>query len=153
MDQTTQLHKIIHQQNPCYTCLPADATLQRAAIALTQEKKTAVVVLENGKIEGILTRSDVLGALERDSQALVGQNTIAQLMTRDLVLCGPRISVAQAMDCMAESKIEHLPVVENGRLLSVIHERNLAASRITSLQAEIAQLREYIERLHNAVED
>jgi CBS domain-containing protein len=148
-----QLQRILTQQNSCFTCLPGQAALGQAVSALALYGKTAVVVLENGKIEGILTRTDVVAHLKKDCHAASQEETISRLMTRNPVMSDPLTTFEQALDRMAQSNIEHLPVVENGRLLSVIHERDLLRNRINTLQTDIDQLRAYIENLHNATQD
>jgi CBS domain-containing protein len=148
-----QLHQILNQANPCFTSLPVDAALDQALTALARFGKTAVIVMQKGKIKGILTRTDVVAALGTGRRGDLGEKTIAQLMTRDLIICDALSSFDHALDRMAQSNIEHLPVVENERLLTVVHERDLMRFRFKALQDDIEQLREYIEHLHNATQD
>ena len=148
-----QLKKLVVQHNSCFTSLAADTTLDQALRVLVRHGKTAVVVLDGGKIIGILTRTDVVKALEDGGLAPPGEQTVAQMMTRELVSSEPQTSFDHALDCMAQSHIEHLPVIEEGRLLTVIHESDLLRGRINALEAEIKQLHEYIDNLHNATQD
>jgi CBS domain-containing protein len=148
-----QLNRILAQHNSCFASLSADTTLDQALIALARHGKTAVVVLDGGKIRGILTRTDVVKALERGDVTPTAEKTIAQMMTRELVISDPQTSFDHALDRMSQSNIEHLPVIEEGRLLTVVHERDLLRGRIHALEADNEQLREYIDNLHNANQD
>jgi CBS domain-containing protein len=148
-----QLSRILKQHNPCFTSLSADTTLDQALIALALHGKTAVVVLDGAIIKGILTRTDMVKALQRGDYAPSGEKTIAQMMTRELVISDPQSTFDHALERMAQSNIEHLPVIDEGRLLTVIHERDLLRSRIKALEADNEQLREYIDNLHNANQD
>ncbi len=52
-------------------------------------------------------------------------NTTA-IMTRDVVVVSPTVSVAGATHMMERLKIRHLPVVEGGRLVGILSDRDLA---------------------------
>ncbi len=148
-----QLHKILNQSNPCFVSLPADAALEQAVTAMARHGKTAVVAMESGQVKGILTRTDVVGLLAQDSRAPVGEKTVSQLMSRNLVVADPQTSLAHALERMARYQIEHIPVVEAGRLLTVVHERELLHKRVDGLQTDIGVMQTYIENLHNASQD
>ena len=148
-----QLNRILAQHSSCFTSLSADTTLDQALIALTRHGKTAVAVLDGGAIKGILTRTDVVKALARGEQALNAEKTVAQIMTQELVISDPQATFDHALDCMVQSNIEHLPIIEEGRFLTVIHERDLLRERINALEADIKQLHEYIDNLHDATQD
>jgi predicted transcriptional regulator len=78
---------------------------------------------------------------------------LSRIMTRELVVVGPDASFQQALESMAASDVEHLPVVQDGRLLTVVHESDLLERHIDVLHEEIRHLQEYIEGLHNAEKD
>ena len=46
-------------------------------------------------------------------------------MTRDVVVVGPRFSLAAAFDLMQRRRIRHLPVVHAGRLLGILSDRDI----------------------------
>ena len=153
MGQPLQLQKIVDQPNPCFTSLSADTGLDQVLTALVRYGKTAVVILDNGKPKGILTRTDMMRLLQQSGRASAQGKTVSQLMTRELVLSDPQTSFDLALQRMAKFNIEHLPVIQDGRLLTVIHEKELLRFRLKTLQADVDQLQEYIDNLHNATQD
>jgi signal-transduction protein with cAMP-binding, CBS, and nucleotidyltransferase domain len=54
---------------------------------------------------------------------------------------------------MAQSKVEHLPVVDDQRVLTVLHQSDLLRHQIEMMDADITYLKEYIDGLHNAEQD
>jgi len=50
----------------------------------------------------------------------------SEVMTRDPVSVGPGTSVAQVWNIMREMEIRHVPVVEGGKLLGIVSDRDLA---------------------------
>ena len=49
-------------------------------------------------------------------------------MTRELVTVGPETAAAEALALCRENRIRHLPVLEGGRLVGVISDRDLRAA-------------------------
>jgi len=61
---------------------------------------------------------------------------VADWMTRQVVTVGPGDSVSHAMHLMKDHRIKHLPVMEGGRLVGVISDRDIKAycpSKATAL--------------------
>lgn len=138
---------------PCFTAMPPDATMADAVAIMIRKNQSAVAVMDKGQLKGLVTRTDVLKALvptpggKRDHQPLSG------IMTKTLVVAGPQENFQQALERMSRSKIEHLPVLHEDRLLTVLHESDILRHRIKLLKADLIHLKEYIEGLHNAKHD
>ena len=63
---------------------------------------------------------------------------VGDLMTRALITRGPHTTVPEARHVMRESRIRHLPVVENDRLIGLVTDRDIRQnmpSPATSLSA------------------
>jgi CBS domain-containing protein len=148
-----QLHRLLNQHHPCFTTLPVDAALAEAVTAMVRYGKTAVAVVEGECLQGLLTRSDLIGCLDPSPGQPTEKKAIVQVMTRNLVLSDPDTSLEHALERLAQLNIEHLPVIADGRFLTVLHEKQLLRSRIGMLQAAIDDLQEYIDNLHNAAQD
>jgi CBS domain-containing protein len=54
------------------------------------------------------------------------QTRISEVMTKDLVTVGPGTSLREAAKIMADRWIRHLPVVDNGKLVGIVSQRDLA---------------------------
>jgi acetoin utilization protein AcuB len=52
--------------------------------------------------------------------------TAGELMTQDPVTVSPRASIAEAWDVMRELDVRHVPVVEDGALVGMVSDRDLA---------------------------
>jgi CBS domain-containing protein len=148
-----QLLRLLHPHDTCFTTLPADAALGEAVIAMTRYGKTAVAVMEGDHLSGILTRSDLLAYLGSGPEQPLGKKHLSQVLTGKLVCGNPWQSLEQALDRMAQCHIEHLPVVDAGKLVTVLHHRQLLQARIELLQETVNHLQEYVERLHDAAQD
>ena len=55
----------------------------------------------------------------------MGMHTVAELMLREVVSVSPSTTVAEAFDKMEHGPSRHLPVVEAGKLIGIVSDRDL----------------------------
>lgn len=138
---------------PCFTAMPPDATMGDAVAIMVRKNQSAVAVMDKGQLKGLVTRTDVLKALDPAPCSKRHHQPLSGIMTKTLVVAGPQQTFQQALERMSRSKIEHLPVLHEDRLLTVLHENDILRHRIKLLKADVIHLKEYIEGLHNAEQD
>lgn len=104
----------------------------------------AMVVLgPDGEIAGIVSERDVVRRLhERGSELL--RVPIAEIMTSDVVTCGPEDSVEGLTVLMTEHRIRHIPVVTEGELVGIVSIGDVVKSRIDQLKQDHDHLEAYI---------
>jgi acetoin utilization protein AcuB len=72
-------------------------------------------------------RQEILLSLSKHQGTLAGgQLSVRHLMTTRLVTVGPRASLEESRNTMADNKLRHLLVCQDQRLLGVISDRDLA---------------------------
>ena len=82
----------------------------------------AVLVLDDGRLTGILTERDVLRAVAR---GLSDDRRVADCMTAHPETIGPDDTTEHAVVLMLHGGFRHLPVVEGDDLVGVISIRDL----------------------------
>jgi CBS domain-containing protein len=87
----------------------------------------AVLVMKQGRLEGIFTERDLVRALSHDIGA--SSQPVAQWMTPNPVTVGPETSVERALEIMLAGKFRHLPVTDGEQVVGVVSIRDL--SRVT----------------------
>lgn len=138
---------------PCFTAMPPDTAVADAVAILVRKNQSVVAVMDKGQLKGLVTRTDVLKALDLARYSKHGHQPLSGIMTKTLVVAGPQQNFQQALERMSQSKIEHLPVLHEDRLLTVLHESDILRHTIKLLKADVIHLKEYIEGLHNAEQD
>jgi len=101
-----------------------DDTLAEAARKMWKQQTGSLLVMDGEDLVGILTERDVLKAVA--TGARLEDTRISEVMSKDLVTVGPQTSLREAAKIMADRWIRHLPVVDGGRLVGVISQRDLA---------------------------
>jgi CBS domain-containing protein len=121
---------------------PQDSVYQ--AVALMAEKGIgAVLVLEQGRIAGILSERDYARKVilqDRSSKT----TEVREIMTTRVVTGQPKQTIQEGMALMTDKRIRHLPIMEGDALLGMISIGDLVKAIIADQQFVIAQLETYI---------
>jgi signal-transduction protein with cAMP-binding, CBS, and nucleotidyltransferase domain len=119
-------------------------TVFEALQMLAQHEVGALMVMEQGKLVGVLSERDYTRKI-----ALQGRNSkearVAEIMTPKVFTVSPSTGTRACMALMSEKKIRHVPVVDNGTVLGMISIRDLMDDIIADHEATIAQLESYIQ--------
>lgn len=126
------------------TSIGRHASVLDAAVLMNDFKIGALVVIDQSKVVGIVTERDVLSRVvaERRDPAAV---TVDEVMTRDIVVCGPDSEVEEASRLMKERRVRHLPVINcDGGMVGLISIGDINAFHANSQETTIYHLHEYI---------
>ena len=121
-----------------------DMTLAAAVKTLNQHRIGAVLVMNDQRIEGILSERDIVRVLG-DRGAAVLDEPVRAVMTRKVVTCKQSDTAAAIMEMMTMGKFRHLPVVEDERVVGLISIGDIVKWRVNEYEREQEQLREYIK--------
>jgi CBS domain-containing protein len=99
-------------------------TLAEAARKMWKQQTGSLLVMDGEDLVGIVTERDVLKAVA--SGARLEEVRVSEVMSRDLVTVGPGTSLREAAKVMADRWIRHLPVVDGGKVVGVMSQRDLA---------------------------
>ena len=120
------------------------ARLSEAVKILSERRIGAVLVLSQGRIEGILSERDIVRVLgERGASVL--DEPVSAVMTRKVVSCREKDTVGEIMEMMTNGKFRHLPVVEDGRVVGLISIGDVVKWRVGEYEREQEALRDYIK--------
>jgi CBS domain-containing protein len=106
----------------------ADSTISVAAEMMQREDIGDVIVLEEGRLFGILTDRDIVVrvvAEGRDPSA----TRVGDVCSRDLTTVAPDGSVGQAVRLMREKAIRRLPVVDGVEVVGILTLGDIAIQR------------------------
>ncbi|HEX8100594.1 MAG TPA: CBS domain-containing protein [Actinomycetota bacterium] len=102
----------------------ADDTLAEAAQKMWKQQTGSLLVTDGDDLVGIITERDILKAVATGTA--LQEARISEVMTKDVITVGPGTSLREAAKIMADRWIRHLPVVDGGKLVGVISQRDLS---------------------------
>jgi CBS domain-containing protein len=121
-----------------------EAKLSSAIKTLSERKIGAVLVMKEGRIEGILSERDIVRVLgERGAKVL--DEPVSGVMTRKVVSCRQTDTVAAIMEIMTVGKFRHLPVLDGDKVAGLISIGDVVKWRVREYESEQEALRDYIK--------
>jgi CBS domain-containing protein len=136
---------ILSGKGPHLVTISSQATVLTAATVMNDNKVGSLLVLEDGRLAGMLTERDILERIvaeQRDPQT----TRVVEVMTSDVICCRPHTDLEEARSVMKNRRIRHLPVVEEdeGGVIGVISIGDLNAFQVNHQERTIYLLKEYI---------
>lgn len=98
-------------------------TLRSAAEQMWRQQLGSLVIVDGDTIAGIVTERDVLRAVARGADPDAAP--ITGVMTRDVITVSPDTHIRDAARLMAQHWIRHLPIVDGGRLVGILSQRDI----------------------------
>jgi CBS domain-containing protein len=115
-----------------------------AVATMAKENLGSLVVMEHGRMVGMLTFHELLRALASRGGTL-GDLKVSDIMLRNPVTASPEMEVNDLRRTMIESGARYLPVMHEGRLLGVISFRDVAKAVLEEQDFENKMLKGYIK--------
>jgi CBS domain-containing protein len=114
------------------------------AIRLMAEKRIgAVVVMQGGKLVGILSERDYARKIVLQGRSSK-DTPVRDIMTSDVISVGLNDTADRCMQLVTDKRIRHLPVLDGGNVLGVVSIGDLVKAVIEDQQLELDQLQRYI---------
>jgi len=120
-----------------------DASVYEAIELMATRSIGALLVLEHGRIVGILSERDYARKVILQGRSS-RTTTVGEIMTSPVLTAPSRLTVEEAMAVMTEKRVRHLPVVDDGWLRGMISVGDLVKEIIAEQQFVIGQLHNYI---------
>ncbi len=111
---------------------------------MANENLGSLIVIEQGRMQGILTFHEILSALAQKGDGL-GATRVSEIMQRDPVTATPDMEVNDLRRTMIDTGARYLPVVEQGKIVGVISFRDVAKAILEEQDFENKMLKGYIK--------
>ena len=141
---------LLSESDTRYAVKPPTVPLMKAAAEMVFQNQAVLAVMKDDRLEGLVTRSDLLRHLVEKDGPADPMETLSQVTMKTLAVVDPEVTLDRALTLMDQNRIAYLPVIDRGRLIGVVHERELLRGLLDALQSDCRQLIDYIEHLHHA---
>ena len=129
--------------------VPRQATVAEATRLMAAENVGIVSVVDGDRLVGVFSERDVTRRVVATGLD-PGSVRVGDVMTSDLIVAEADEDYQSAMLKMDQANIRHLPVVSDGRLLSMLSIRDLMRVHIDHQGEELRSLHEYLYQVPSA---
>jgi CBS domain-containing protein len=123
-----------------YTVGP-DAALSEAIASLVENDIGSLVVMDRGRLIGMLTFREVLAAVHAGKSG----GTVADVMVRNPPQVGPDVEMDDLRRLMLEARCRYVPVMEDTTLVGVLSFHDVAKAVLEEQSFENRMLKGYIK--------
>ena len=131
------------RQGQLWQVSPTDSVYHALEI-LAQHEVGALLVMSGHQLVGIVSERDYTRKIALQGKSSKDE-TVASIMTRDVVTVSPQTHTRACMAMMRERKIRHLPVVDGAQVLGMVSIRDLMDDILEEDEQTIRQLEDYIK--------
>ncbi len=139
-----QVKEILRVKGTRMVNIEPSGRIADAVETMAKENLGSLVVMEQGRMVGLLTFHEVLQALARAGGAL-GDERVSDNMVRDPVTASPDMEVNDLRRTMLDSGARYVPILQGGKLLGVISFRDVAKAVLEEQDFENKMLKGYIK--------
>jgi CBS domain-containing protein len=126
-----------------YSVRPADS-IHHASEVLKEHNIGALLVRDqNGHVVGILTERDIVRGFA-DLPGDTYTKRVDELMTTEVVSCGPEERLLDMLHKMTDGRFRHLPVMDGEHVVGMISIGDVVKYRLRELEYEALKLKQMI---------
>ena len=115
-----------------------------AVLTMADQNLGSLVVVDQGRMVGVLTFHEVLQALAKRGGSL-GDIRVNDIMVRNPVIATPDMEVNDLRLTMLDTGARYLPVMQDSKLIGVISFRDVAKAVLEEQDFENKMLKGYIK--------
>ena len=119
-------------------------SLREAVTVLSEWRIGALVVVDSGRIAGIVSERDLIHCLRHHGAELLDL-PVSAAMSAPAITAEPDMPVLSALAIMTQRRIRHLPVTREGALAGIVSIGDLVKYRMERIEAEAEAMRTYIQ--------
>ena len=125
-----------------YTCTP-QCTMRDVIRDMAKRNISSVIVIDHVKQPvGILTERDIMKRVIADEGVDLDSTPISKVMTFDPITLHPDNTIYRALSVLTDSKVKHLPLIEDGKIVGIVTMRQLLKLRYPEPLTLIEGIRE-----------
>jgi len=140
---------ILKNKNAGNYITEANSSLAGAIKIMAANRIGSLIIIQDGKLEGIVTERDVMYAAAEHGDKMFTLK-VSDVMSEHLITCDLESTLDHAMEMMinneTEHRIRHLPVVDNdGKFAGIISMSDVVSALLTKTEFENKLLMSYIK--------
>jgi CBS domain-containing protein len=115
----------------------ASASVVEAARLMREQHIGSLPITDDEQLVGMITDRDITTRVVAEAADL--RTSVGDVYSRDLVSVEPDKDLDEALQLMARHQVRRLPVVENGRLVGIVAQADIALSENEKKTGELVE--------------
>ena len=137
------VRQLLDTKSPEIYSIEPDAPVIDAIRLMAERRIGALLVMEGPRLAGMVSERDYARKIVLQGRSSK-DTPVREIMTEEVVSVTPQDNSDHCMELVTESRIRHLPVVEDGQVVGVISIGDLVKATIEAQRQELDHLQRYI---------
>ena len=140
-----KISDVLRSKGAGVVTIKPDDTVAHLLALLDEHRIGAVVVSSDGAtVEGIVSERDIVRHLHATGTSVL-EGAVSAIMTSDVTTGSAKDNIADLAATMTEMRVRHVPILDDeGKLAAIVSIGDIVKHRLSELQSERDQLRDYI---------
>jgi CBS domain-containing protein len=143
MNLVDTIGSVLKQKGQDSWSISPEAWVYDAIEMMANKHVGALLVISDGKLGGIISERDYARKIILQGKSS-RETRVKEIMTSPVIFVEPEQTVENCMRLMTSSRIRHLPVVQNEKVLGVVSIGDLVKWIVCVQEETIHQLQHYI---------
>ena len=124
--------------NRTVATLDSNEDVRTAAKKMIDENIGSIIVVQDDRLVGILTKSDYVRAFANEKEKT---KKVGDLMSKPVITCEPETQITDLIDIMRLNGIRHIPVVKKNKVVGIVTDFDLACLASSNISRILLALR------------
>ena len=133
-----QISNILATKGSTVVTVKPGQTIREAIALLVKHRIGALVVVDAGKVVGLVSERDVVREAARN-EALFGE-PVSVIMTTEVIVASPGDDIQSVEQTMTVKRFRHLPILDEGELVGMVSIGDVVKAQLDQYQGEIETL-------------
>ena len=138
-----QVKHLLEDKGHAIYAIAPDVPVLDAIKQMAEQRVGALLVMRDRQLLGVISERDYARKVILQGRSSA-QTSVADIMSVEPLTVGPNTDVFDCMRLCTDSRVRHLPVVQDQAVIGVISIGDLVKAVIDSQAEEIEQLQRYI---------
>ena len=139
----SQVKHLLQDKGSTIFSVPPEAPVLDAIKQMAEHRVGALLVMRDAKLIGIVSERDYARKVILQGKSS-SQTAVSDIMTASPLTVGPDTDTFDCMRLCTDSRVRHLPVVEDGNVVGIISIGDLVKAVIDAQAEHIEHLERYI---------
>jgi CBS domain-containing protein len=139
----SQVKQLLQAKGDTVYSIGPDAPVREAIKVMAQHRIGALLVMRGAQLLGVVSERDYARKVVLQGRSSA-ETAVSDIMSSEPLTVGPETDIFDCMRLCTDSRVRHLPVVQDGAVIGVISTGDLVKAVIDAQAEQIEHLERYI---------